>query len=123
MRRVAFAAALCVSFVAAAEDKPVIAVFDLEAKGASPRESQACTLAVIRGLRELDVFSVISSDDVRKLLDIERARAIAGDESASSALTADLGGKNAITGTVTRLDATNLQVSLRLLDSSTHKVV
>src|ERR1700748_2888956 len=53
---------------AAAEPRPNLLVLDLEPRGVGLPEAQAATGSVVRGLRQLEVFQVLSSDDVRQLL-------------------------------------------------------
>ena len=55
-------AALLTAFGASAENasRPPLLVMQLESKGATDLEATAATQHVVRGLRELDVFSVLS---------------------------------------------------------------
>ena len=63
----------------AAEQRPNLLVLDLEPRGVGLPEAQAATGSVVRGLRQLEVFQVLSSDDVRQLLDrLERTKRSAG---------------------------------------------
>ncbi len=119
--------ALCFAAVAAAqtdEGKPSLAVFDLKANDAKPAETAAALNAVVKGLRELDAFDVLSSDDLRQLLAIERQKQMLGVESDAtvSASVQAIGVKNVIVGSVTRTGA-GLSAELRLLDAKDNKVV
>lgn len=110
----------------AADDKPSLVVVDLEAKGATAVQAEAATLAVLKGLRALDVFQVLGSNDMRTLLSIERQRQLLGaGEGAGSAL-ADLqralGAKHMVAGSISVLGSA-LQVELRLLDTATTRVL
>src|SRR5262245_36215442 len=78
-------AALSVAVVASlaagsalASDRPVLVVMDLEARGSTPLQAEAATSSVVRGLRNLDVFQILSASDVRQLLAIERSRQLLG---------------------------------------------
>jgi len=109
---------------AQAQARPNLLVLDLEARGASAPETQAATSSVVRGLRQLDVFQVLSSDDVRQLLALERTRQLSGAKAESSIgqMGAALNAPNAVVGSVTKL-AGKLQVEIRLLDAPTQQVL
>jgi len=116
--------ALAIACVASAQTRPNLLVLDLEARGVGLPEAQAATGSVVRGLRQLDVFQVLSSDDVRQLLALERTRQLSGAKGESSVgqLGAALGAQNAVVGSITRLGG-KFQVEIRLLDAQTQKVV
>ncbi len=99
-------------------------VLELDNKGATQLQAEAATLSVARGLRELDVFSVLSSSDVRQLLAIERSKQLITGNSAAglSNLGSALGARNAVVGSITKLNG-GLQIELRLLDTTTSRVV
>ena len=109
---------------AAAEQRPNLLVLDLEPRGVGLPEAQAATGSVVRGLRQLEVFQVLSSDDVRQLLALERTRQLSGARAESSVgqLGAALNAPNAVVGSVTRVGG-KLQVEIRLLDAPTQKVL
>jgi len=108
----------------AAEQRPNLLVLDLEPRGVGLPESQAATGSVVRGLRQLEVFQVLSSDDVRQLLALERTRQLSGAKAESSVgqLGAALNAPNAVVGSVTRVGG-KLQVDIRLLDAPTQRVL
>jgi len=108
----------------AAEQRPNLLVLDLEPRGVGLPESQAATGSVVRGLRQLEVFQVLSSDDVRQLLALERTRQLSGARAESSVgqLGAALNAPSAVVGSVTRVGG-KLQVEIRLLDAPTQKVL
>jgi hypothetical protein len=110
--------------VQATQARPPLLVLDLEARGGGVPEAQAATINVVRGLRDLDVFQVLSADDVRQLLALERTRQLSGakGESALSELGKALGANNAVVGSVTRAGG-RFQVEIRLLDVATQKVL
>lgn len=120
-------AVVFVSRLAAAQTddaKPSIAVFDLKGNDTKPAETAAALNAVVKGLRELDAFEVLSSDDLRQLLAIERQKqmlGVEGDPTVSAAVQA-VGVKNVVVGSVTRT-AAGLSAELRLLDAKDNKVV
>lgn len=123
-RRVAVLLALAWSAVAGAQPRPNLLVLDLEPRGVGLPEAQAATGSVVRGLRQLDVFQVLSSDDVRQLLALERTRQLSGAKAESSVgqLGAALNAPNAVVGSVTRVGG-KLQVEIRLLDAHTQNVL
>lgn len=103
--------------------KPPLLVLQLEAKGASALEVEGVTLSVVRGLRELDVFSLLSADDIRQLLALERGRQLLGTEAqALGDIGKALGARHAVAGAVIKLGDT-LQVDLRLLDTAQSTVL
>ena len=105
--------------------KPTLITFDVEAKGVSELEAEAASQAVTKGLRDLDVFEVISAADVRQLLAIERTRQLLGTEVQAGSfgdLSRVFGARHAIAGTMTRT-GDQMRVEIRLLDSQEHKVV
>ncbi len=108
----------------AVEQRPNLLVLDLEPRGIGLPEAQAATGSVVRGIRQLDVFQVLSSDDVRQLLALERTRQLSGTKAESSVgqLGAALNAPNAVVGSVTRVGG-KLQVEIRLLDAPTQKVL
>jgi TolB-like protein len=109
---------------ALAQARPNLLVLDLEPRVAGAPEAQAATSSVVRGLRQLDVFQVLSSDDVRQLLALERTRQLSGAkaESTIGQLGAALNAPNAVVGSVTRLGG-KLQIEIRLLDAPTQRVL
>jgi len=108
----------------AVQARPPLLVLDLESRGGGVPEAQAATINVVRGLRDLDVFQVLSADDVRQLLALERTRQLSGSkgESALGELGKALGANNAVVGSVTRAGG-KFQVEIRLLDATTQKVL
>jgi TolB-like protein len=104
--------------------RPPLLVLDLEARGGGVPEAQAATINVVRGLRDVDVFQVLSADDVRQLLALERTRQLSGakGESALGELGRALGANNAVVGSVTRAGG-KFQVEIRLLDVATQRVL
>lgn len=120
--------ALLVAGVALAETgKPTLVVMDLEAKGATPLQADAATQSVVRGIRELDVFQVLSALDVRQLLAIERNRALLGSADpngggGAAAVARSIGAEHVVVGGVTRVGS-GVQVELRLLDTAKGLVV
>jgi PEGA domain len=110
--------------VQATQTRPPLLVLDLEARGGGVPEAQAATINVVRGLRDLDVFQVLSADDVRQLLALERTRQLTGakGESALGELGKALGANDAVVGSVTRAGG-KFQVEIRLLDVATQRVL
>jgi TolB-like protein len=115
--------ALIAAGTATAQVKPPLVVFDLEGKGASELQAQGSTQSVVRGLRELDVFQVLSADDVRNLLAIERTRQLFGKEGSGVAeMTHSIGARYAVVGSVVPVGR-QLQVEIRLLDTEKQSVL
>ncbi|HEX4621073.1 MAG TPA: PEGA domain-containing protein, partial [Myxococcaceae bacterium] len=122
LRSVCVVASLGAS-AAMAQVKPPLVVFDLEGRGASELQAQGATQSVVRGLRELDVFQVLSAEDVRNLLAIERTRQLLGKEGSGMVeMTHALGARYAVVGLVTPVGR-QLQVEIRLLDTEKQSVL
>lgn len=121
---IAAMAVLCGAGVAQADERPLLAVFDLEAHGVDPLRAQAASQAVVRGLRDLDAFQVLSAEDVRQMLAIERGRQLVGVavNRDASALGKTLGAKRVVVGSIGQVP-TGLIVDLRLLDTEKAQVV
>jgi hypothetical protein len=111
------------AFAEPESETPGLAVFDLKGIDAMPTDLSVALNAVVKGLRELEVFQVLSSEDVRQLLSIERQKQLLGIERDSAALLSmqALGVKHFVVGSVTRTSA-GLSAELRLLDSKDNKV-
>lgn len=108
----------------AADARPPLLVLDFDTKGASPLEAEAATRNAARGLRALDVFQVLTSEDIRQLLAMERTRQLVGAAASSmiGGISGALGAEHAVVGTVTKVGS-DLQVELRLLDTKTNAVL
>src|SRR5262245_38611877 len=109
---------------AAAENRPPLLVLDFDTKGGTPLEAEAATRGAARGLRQLDVFQVLTSEDIRQLLAIERSRQLVGAGTAAflPGISSALGARHAVAGTVSRVGS-SLQVELRLLNTKTNEVL
>ena len=107
-----------------AESRPPLLVLDFETNGATALEAEAATRGAARGLRALDVFQVLTSEDTRQLLAMERNRQLVGMAGSTllSGIASALGADHAVVGTVTRLGG-KIQVELRLLDTRASKVL
>ncbi|MCI0671232.1 MAG: PEGA domain-containing protein [Myxococcaceae bacterium] len=109
--------------LASPESRPLLVVLDVDARGATPLQAQAATTGAVRGLRALDVFQVLSSDDVRQLLAIERNRQLAGlNVEGVGGLTKALGAQHAVVGSLSEVDG-RLRLELRLLDTQAGRVL
>ncbi len=102
----------------AADERPSIAVFDLAGKGTTHFEAQLATGAVAQGLRKLEAFTVISSDDIRQLMSIDRQKQLLGasDEGTQASVRA-LGATHAVVGSVAKT-GNNFTAELRLLNTT-----
>ena len=109
---------------AAAETRPPLLVLDFDTKGASPLEAEAATRNAARGLRALDVFQVLTSEDIRQLLAMERTRQLVGEAASPviAGISGALGAQHAVVGTVSKV-GNDLQVEMRLLDTRTNAVL
>ncbi len=122
-RSIAVLSVLAAFAAFADEEKPAIAVMELANKGGAPMESEAAGVAVARGLRELDAFEVISSDDLRTMLQMERQKQLLGMDSDGVKATATaLGVRHTIVGSLTKV-GNGFEAELRLLDGTTSKIV
>lgn len=97
-----------------------IAVTDLKARGVDPVAAGALTTEVTNTLSQLGVFSVISGEDIKRLLTLEATRqACTGD--ADAACLAEIGGALGVDylvyGEVAKLGDT-FSISLSLLDTA-----
>lgn len=116
---------LLLALPAVAEDATLLVVTDFEAQGATELQATAATGSVVRGLRNLNAFQVLSADEVRQLLAIERTRQLLGAEQEEGGLPAAskaLGARYMVTGSVSRPEA-RLVVDLQLLDTEDGKVL
>ena len=136
MRRLATAVTLCLTCLVApaaalgaetpsgaADSRPVLAVLDFQPRGADALQAEAATLGAVRGLRQLDVFQVLASEDVKQLLAIERGRQLVGlTDAGASALTVSLGATHAVAGSLSKV-GNQLTLEMRLLDTQNARVV
>lgn len=109
------------------KDKPKLLVNDLAAHGVPPAQAVAMTEAIVATLTGRGLFKVVSSQDVRELLGVERQRQIlgaCGDDGEQCGV--DLGSAAAarfvLSGSLSRLGAT-FQLSLQMLDTQKSKAV
>ena len=111
------------SLAAADEQRPPIAVFDLKGVSTPPMAAEAASIAMVRGLRELEAFEVMSADDLRSLISIDRQRQLQGVEAPALAAGVQvLGVRHQIVGSLTKTEA-GFSAELRLLDTMEGKVV
>ncbi len=106
-----------------AQTRPPLMVLSIEPKGVAANQADAATVAVLRGLRELDVFQVLSAEDLRQLLAIERNRQLYGVEGSGIGDFAQaMGARHAVLGSMLVV-GDQLQVELRLVDTAGSKVL
>lgn len=125
MKPIAILVLLSCSLASANEaPRPVVAVIEFNAQGATELQLNAVALGVARGLRQLDVFQVLTAQDVTQLLAVERSRQLLGDsgESSFAPLAASLGTRHLVAGTV-QARPDGLVVELRLMDTQDGRVV
>lgn len=118
---------LLLSLPVLAQERTSLVVTDFEALGASQLQADAATGSVVRGLRNLNAFQVLSADEVRQLLALERNRELLGKQSAQgegalAAASKALGARYVVSGSVSRPES-RILVDLRLFDSEQGKVI
>ncbi len=118
---------LLLSLPVLAQERTSLVVTDFEALGATQLQAEAATGSVVRGLRNLNAFQVLSADEVRQLLAIDRSRELLGQEQAQgegalSAASKALGARYLVSGSVSRPESRFL-VDLRLFDTQEGKVI
>jgi len=118
---------LLLSLPVLAQERTGLVVTDFEALGATQLQAEAATGSVVRGLRNLNAFQVLSADEVRQLLAIDRSRELLGQEQAQgegalSAASKALGARYLVSGSVSRPESRFL-VDLRLFDTQEGKVI
>lgn len=123
VRLLALACAALSGAALADEQRPPIAVFDLKGISTPPMAAEAASIAMVRGLRELEAFEVMSADDLRSLISIDRQRQLQGVESPALAAGVQvLGVRHQIVGTLTKTEG-GFSAELRLLDTQEGKVI
>jgi TolB-like protein len=110
-----------VSSLAAAQGKTVsIAVTDLAARGVDPVAAGALTTEVTNTLSAMGVFSVISGEDIKRLLTLEATKQActgSGDAACLAEIGGALGVDYLVYGEVSKL-ADTFSISLTLLDTA-----
>jgi hypothetical protein len=103
-----------------------LAVFDFEANGSSPQAASAATGAVAAEIERLGVFAVLSADNLRNLLSLERQKQLLGCSDDRSQCMTELAGaigvRYLVTGKLSRLpgkagEAAAFTLELNLLDA------
>ncbi len=103
-----------------AADKPKLAVLDFQAQGVPAETAQALTTAATQELSRRGFFEIVTSEDIRTLLGVERQRQLMGCSDAATSCTAELAGamgsRFVLSGNVTKL-GNALQLSMQMLDT------
>ncbi|MBS2028437.1 MAG: PEGA domain-containing protein [Deltaproteobacteria bacterium] len=125
-RLVAVAAILLVPSLAMAKKAPSLPVMQFEVtNGADPKSAALATDAASESLRDLNVFKVISSDDIKKILSFQRDKATLGGKCNEDQCLAEIGGALGadfmVSGKVTKLGST-LKLELQLFNNAKAKV-
>lgn len=107
-----------------AADKPKLAVLDMQAVGVSNEAAVALGDAMTQELARRGFFEVISSNDIRTLLGVERQRQLlgCGDSSCTAELSGAIGARFVLQSSLTRL-GDSLQLSVQMLDSAKAQTV
>lgn len=113
------------TLLAAAAERPKLAVVELQPLGTAAETASALTEAVTQELGRRGFFEVVSSRDIQTLLGMERQKQLlCGDESATclTELAGALGSRFVLSGTLSKLgDA--LQLSVQMLDTQRSQTV
>lgn len=104
--------------VLAASEKPVLAVLDVQAVGAPQENAAALTDAIAQEATRRGFFQVISSNDIRTLIGVERQKELlgCGDNSCTMELSGALGARFVLQSQLTKL-GDSFQLSLQMLDT------
>lgn len=116
--------AMAVVALLGAADKPKLAVLDVQVVGVAPEAAVALGDSMTQELSRRGFFEVISSNDIRTLLGVERQRQLLGCEESSctAELSGALGARFVLQSSLTRL-GTTLQLSVQMLDTSRSQTV
>lgn len=101
-------------------EKPKLAVLDFQPQGVPEETAQALTSAATQELHTRAFFDVVTSEDIKTLLGVERKKQLLGCGESSMSCTAELAGamgsRFVLSGSITKLgDA--LQLSMQMLDT------
>jgi hypothetical protein len=126
MKRMLFCAVLLLPGLALAKRAPSLPVMQFEVQnGAEPRQAALATDAAAESLRDLNVFKVISSDDIKKILSFQRDKALISGKCNEDQCLAEIGGALGadymVAGKVTKLGGA-LKLELQLFNNAKSKV-
>ncbi len=104
---------------ALAADKPKLAVLDVQPIGVDAAQAIALGEAMTQELSRRGFFEVISSNDIRTLLGVERQKQLlgCGDSSCTAELSGAIGARFVLQSSLTKL-GDSLQLSLQMLDTA-----
>ncbi len=107
-----------------AADKPKLAVLDMQAVGVESDQAVALGDAMTQELSRRGFFEVISSNDLRTLLGVERQKQLlgCGDTNCTAELSGAIGARFVLQSSLTKL-GDSLQLSLQMLDSAKAQTV
>lgn len=102
-----------------AADKPKMAVLDVQAVGVNEAEARAISEAMTQELDRRGFFEIITANDVRTLLGVERQKQLlgCGDSSCTTELSGAIGARFVLQSTLTRLGS-SYQLSIQMLDTT-----
>lgn len=126
MKRLVVCVALLVPGLALAKRAPSLPVMQFEAQnGADPKTAALATDAVAESLRDLNVFKVISSDDIKKILSFQRDKALVSGKCNEEQCLAEIGGALGadymVSGKVTKLGGA-YKLDVQLFNNAKAKV-
>lgn len=126
MKRLVALAVLVLPGLALAKKAPSLPVMQFEVQnGADPRQAGLATDAAAESLRDLNVFKVISSDDIKKILSFQRDKTLMTGKCSEDQCLAEIGGALGadymVSGKVTKLGGA-LKLELQLFNNAKAKV-
>jgi len=126
MKRLIFCAVLLLPSLALAKKAPSLPVMQFEVQnGADARQAGLATDAAAESLRDLNVFKVISSDDIKKILSFQRDKSMISGKCNEEQCLAEIGGALGadymVSGKVTKLGGA-VKLELQLFNNAKAKV-
>jgi hypothetical protein len=116
---------LCIPTAALAKRAPSLPVMQIETQnGADPKLGPVVTDAVADGLRDLNIFKVLSTEDIKRMLAFQQQKVTNGscsDESCLAEMSGALGADFVVSGKLTKLGGT-LKLELQLFNNVKSKV-
>ncbi|MFO0597823.1 MAG: hypothetical protein U0228_21155 [Myxococcaceae bacterium] len=107
-----------------AAEKPKLAVLDVQAVGSAPAEAAALTDAITQELHKRDFFDLITANDIRTLLGVERQKQLLGcsESNCTAELSGAIGARFVLQSSLTKLGS-SLQLSVQMLDTAKAQAV
>ncbi|MFT3711121.1 MAG: hypothetical protein QM817_26125 [Archangium sp.] len=107
-----------------AAEKPKLAVLDVAAVGVDQAQASALGNAMAAELDRRGFFEIISANDIRTLLGVERQKELlgCGDSNCTAELSGAIGARFVLQATLTKL-GNSMQLSIQMLDTSKAQAV